>query len=131
MIGIITEKLGKDRNNCKRIRKRLKEIKMLWLFQDRMGSNSSEKVGVTNDLKGHAISLGDSCFPYSLSAFHLFNLERRMSGIFQKVKNLFIYQFLYVFRKPFIVPLKRFREGELHFFSALIASDAFENGPMV
>jgi len=109
----------------------LKEIKMLWLFQDRMCSNSSEKVGIPNDLKGHAISLGDSCFPYSLSAFHLFNLERRMAGIFQKVKNLFIYQFLYVFRKPFIVPLKRFREGELHFFSALIASDAFENGPMV
>jgi hypothetical protein len=55
----------------------LKEIKILWLFQDRMGSNSSEKVGVTNDLKGHAISFGDSCFPNSLAAFHLFNLERR------------------------------------------------------
>jgi len=96
-----------------------------------MGSSSSEKVGVTNDLKGDAISFGDSCFPNRLAAFHLFNLERRMFWIFEKVSNLFVYQFLYVFGKPLIVPLKRFCECELHFFSALIASDAFENGPMV
>ena len=96
-----------------------------------MGSSSSEKVGVTNDLKGYAISFGDSCFPNSLAAFHLFNLERRMFGIFQKVSDLLVYQFLHVFRKPLIVTLKRFCEGELHFFSALIASDAFENGPKV
>src|SRR4030065_1872462 len=44
---------------------------------------------------------------------------------------LFVYKFLEVFRKTFLVAFKGVREGDLHFFKALIASDAFENGPMV
>src|SRR4030065_2188323 len=44
---------------------------------------------------------------------------------------LFVYKFLEVFRKTFTVAFKGFREGDLHFFKALIASDAFENGPEI
>src|SRR4030066_1034176 len=44
---------------------------------------------------------------------------------------LFVYKFLEVFRKTFIIAFKGFCEGDLHFFKALIASDAFENGPLV
>ena len=94
-----------------------------------MGSYSSEKISVPIDLKGHAISFGNPCLPDKFMPFHFLNMERRMFRVIEKVHYLFVYLFLDVFRKPFIIPFKGFCEGDLHFFKALMASEALENGP--
>ena len=94
-----------------------------------MGSYPSKEIGVTLNLKGHTISFGDPCLPDRFMPFHFLNMERRMFRVIQKVHYLFVYLFLDIFRKPFIIPFKGFCEGDLHFFRALMASEALENGP--
>jgi len=71
-----------------------------------MGSNPSEKVDVFIDLKDHAISFCDPCFPNRLVPFHFLHIERRVLRVFYKLYNLFVYLVLDVLRKPFIIPFK-------------------------
>lgn len=60
------------------------EKQMLRSFQNRMGSYPSEKVGVTNNLKGHATAFGNPCLIDRFVPFHFLQTKRRVFRIIQK-----------------------------------------------
>src|SRR3990172_5021627 len=114
-----------DRN----VKREIVKMQRSWFSENIMGSNSSEKIGVSVDLKSNAVSGTNPRFPNGLVAFHLFKLKRRMMRVIEKGCKLLVNLSLNVAGKGFIGTFERLGKDGLHFLRSLRRSADVVYGP--